>query len=140
MIKICNQHLEGRIDMENIKNKIEMVVGTDNTAEKMGSGELPVFATPAMISLIEETCWKSVKGMFEDGTGSVGTRLEISHLSPTPVGMKVWCESELIEKEDRKLKFQVKVYDEKGLIGEGIHERFLIKNDKFMEKAEAKLK
>lgn len=126
--------------MINIKNKIEMVVGTDNTAEKMGSGELPVFATPAMVGLIEETCWRSVKNMFGEGFSSVGTRLEISHLSPTPVGMKVWCESELLEEGDRKLKFEVKVYDETGLIGEGIHERFVIENEKFMDKVNAKLK
>lgn len=125
-------------EMANIKNRIEMVVDTDNTAEKMGSGELPVLATPAMVALIEETCWKSVAGSFGDGYGTVGTRLEISHLAPTPVGMKVWCESELIEKDGRKLKFAVKVYDETGLVGEGVHERFAVDNAKFMAKAQAK--
>ncbi len=127
-----------RDNMINIKNKIEMIVGTDNTAEKMGSGELPVLATPAMVALIEETCWKSAKNIFGEGYSTVGTKLEISHLSPTPVGMKIWCESELLEEGDRHLTFRVKVYDEKGLIGEGIHERFVVENDKFMEKANAK--
>ena len=124
--------------MVGVKNRVEMSVSTDNTAEKMGSGELQVFATPAMIALIEETCWKSVKGMFGEEYGTVGTRLDISHLAPTPVGMKVWWESELIEEEGRKLTFGVKVYDETGIVGEGTHQRFVVENEKFMKKADSK--
>ena len=136
--KRMNRSRKENGNMINIKNKIEMVVGTDNTAEKMGSGELPVLSTPAMVALIEETCWKSVKNLFGEGRSTVGTKLEVSHLSPTPVGMKIWCESELLDEGDRQLQFRVKVYDETGLIGEGIHERFVVENDKFMKKAEAK--
>ena len=124
--------------MVGVKNRVEMSVSAENTAEKVGSGELPVFATPAMIALIEETCWTSVKDMLGEGRGTVGTRLEVSHLAPTPVGMKVWCESELIEEEGRKLTFAVKVYDEAGLVGEGTHQRFVVENEKFMQKADAK--
>ncbi len=133
------QGIREEMEMTEIRNKIERVVDTDITAEKMGSGELTVFATPAMVALIEETCWRSVAQKFGAEMSTVGTRLEISHLAPTPVGMKVWCESELIEEDGRKLKFAVKVYDEAGLVGEGVHERFVVDREKFMSKAQAKL-
>lgn len=132
------QGIREEMEMTEIRNKIERVVDTDITAEKMGSGELTVFATPAMVALIEETCWRSVAQKFGAEMSTVGTRLEISHLAPTPVGMKVWCESELIEEDGRKLKFAVKVYDEAGLVGEGVHERFVVDREKFMAKAQAK--
>lgn len=124
--------------MTGIKNRLELLVDQDHTAKKLGSGELEVFATPAMIALIEETCWKSVADEVGEGNGTVGIKLDISHLAATPVGMKVWCESELVSEEGRKLTFSVKVYDEAGLIGEGTHERFIVNNDKFMTKAESK--
>ena len=133
------QGIREEMEMTEIRNKIERVVDTDITAEKMGSGELTVFATPAMVALIEETCWRSVAQKFGAEMSTVGTRLEISHLAPTPVGMKVWCESELIEEDGRKLKFAVKIYDEAGLVGEGVHERFVVDREKFMSKAQAKL-
>ena len=121
-----------------IKNKMEIVVTEDRTAKAMGSGELPVFATPAMIALVEETCWKSVADELESGQGTVGTMLDVRHVSATPVGMKVWCESELVGVDGRKLTFSVKVFDEAGLVGEGTHERFIIDNKRFLEKAAAK--
>lgn len=124
--------------MTGIKNRLELLVDQDHTAKKLGSGELEVFATPAMIALIEETCWKSVADEVGEGNGTVGIKLDVSHLAATPVGMKVWCESELVSEEGRKLTFSVKVYDEAGLIGEGTHERFIVNNDKFMKKAESK--
>jgi predicted thioesterase len=124
--------------MTGIKNRLELLVDQDHTAKKLGSGELEVFATPAMIALIEETCWKSVADEVGEGNGTVGIKLDVSHLAATPVGMKVWCESELVSEEGRNLTFSVKVYDEAGLIGEGTHERFIVNNDKFMTKAEGK--
>ena len=123
-----------------IRNRIEMTVDESHTALAMGSGELPVFATPAMIALIEETCWRSVAESLDEGSGTVGTRLDISHVSATPAGMKVWCESELVQREGRRLEFNVEVYDEAGLVGKGTHERFIIDNARFMEKAGKKLK
>lgn len=126
--------------MDDIRNRIEITVDESRTAETMGSGELPVFATPAMIALIEETCWRSVADTLEDGCGTVGTRLDISHVSATPAGIKVWCESELVQRDGRRLQFNVEVFDESGLIGKGTHERFIVDNEKFMEKASGKLK
>lgn len=121
-----------------IKGEDYVLVEQENTAAAMGSGLLPVFATPAMIALMEKTASESVQKYLDEGCGSVGTNLEIKHISATPIGVKVRCESELIEVDKRKLVFSVKAFDNKGLIGEGIHERFIIKNESFLKKAEEK--
>ena len=105
----------------------------------MGSGALRVFATPAMIALIEKTAWESVQGELEEGSGTVGTALNVKHVAASPVGMKITCKTELVKVDGRALTFAVKAYDEAGLIGEGEHERFIVYNDKFQAKADAKL-
>ena len=121
-----------------IKGNREIIVTEEVTARTMGSGQLEVFATPAMIALAEETAWRSVAGELEDGQGTVGTRLEIDHLSATPLGMKVFCETELTAIDRRKLTFRVQIRDEAGLIGRGIHERFIVENEKFLARAQSK--
>ena len=122
-----------------IKGRKELVVTKENTAKSMGSGTLDVFATPAMIALMENTAYESVAAKLEEGSGTVGTALNVKHVAATPVGMKVTCETELIKVDGRALTFSVKAYDETGLIGEGEHERFIIYNEKFQAKADAKL-
>ena len=122
-----------------IKGYQEFIVESKDTAKVHKSGTLNVLATPALIALIEETAWKSVAEHLEEGMGTVGTRLDVQHLAPTPVGMKVWCETILKEVEGRKLVFEAEVFDEKGKIGAGIHERFVIGEEKFQQKADAKL-
>ncbi len=121
-----------------IKGKETTIVDDSNTAKTMGSGSLDVFATPAMTALMEKTAWKSVAEELEEGCGTVGIRLDITHDAPTPLGMKVTCESVLTGIEGRKLTFKVEVWDERGKIGSGIHERFIIDNKKFQEKANQK--
>lgn len=121
-----------------IKNVVEVKVNDKNTAAAVGSGTLAVFATPAMIALIEETAWRSVAPYLEDGQCTVGTKLDISHVSPTPVGMAVKCETELIGVDGRCLKFKTEVSDETGIIGAGIHERFIVNSTKFQAKANSK--
>lgn len=121
-----------------IKGRQEVIVTKGNTAAALGSGLLDVFATPAMIALMECTAWKSVADQLGEDEGTVGTHLDVAHLSATPLGMKVYCESELVQVDGRKLVFKVAAYDEAGLIGEGTHERFIVKNEKFQAKAEAK--
>ena len=104
----------------------------------MGSGTLDVFATPAMIALMEQTAWQSVTPYLEEGQGTVGIRLEISHDAPTPLGMEVSCESELVEIDGRRLVFEVVAKDALGtIIGKGRHERFIIDEEKFQKKADA---
>ena len=121
-----------------IKGTKTVTVNEANTAKTMGSGTLDVFATPALIALMEETCWRSVADRLEDGCGTVGTLLEIRHTAPTPIGMDVTCESELVEVDGRRLVFTVQAHDAKGLVGEGRHKRFVIQNEKFQAKANAK--
>ena len=121
-----------------IKGKNETTVTESLTAKAIGSGALDVYATPAMIALVEETAWKSVQDELEPGQGTVGTKLEVEHIAATPVGMKVWCETELVDIDRRKLTFKVEVYDEVGKIGTGTHERFIVDNEKFQSKADSK--
>ena len=120
------------------KGTKSVTVTSRNTAKAMGSGTLDVFATPALIALMEETCWTSVAGQLEPGSGTVGTLLEIKHTAPPPGGMEVTCESTLIEADGRRLVFTVTARDAKGVVGEGRHERFVIQNEKFQAKADAK--
>jgi len=116
-----------------------ITVTEEQTAKHLGSGELAVFGTPFMIALMENTAYKSVQPHLEEGQGTVGTLLNVKHVAATPVGMDVRCETRLIEIDRKRLVFEVKAYDACGLIGEGLHERFIISDQKFMEKTNAKL-
>ncbi|MDO4719216.1 MAG: thioesterase family protein [Peptostreptococcaceae bacterium] len=121
-----------------IRGRQEERVEEKNSAFAMGSGQLYVFATPAMVALMEKTAWMSVAEYLDEGYGTVGVSLDIRHLAATPLGMNVYCETELIQIEGRKLTFSVKAFDETGIIGEGNHERFIVENGKFQQKADAK--
>lgn len=122
-----------------IKGFGELTVNESNTAEALGSGSLAVFATPSMIALMEKTARLSVDPFLEEGQSTVGTLVNVKHLSATPVGMKITCSTELVDIDRRRLVFHVECSDEKGIIGEGEHERFIIDAEKFMSKASAKL-
>ena len=106
------------------------VVTPENTAAAVGSGALPVFATPYMIALMENAACNAIADGLEEGQSSVGTKLDVSHDAATPVGMHVTAKAELV--------FRVTAEDDAGPIGQGTHERFLIMADKFLAKAEAK--
>lgn len=121
-----------------IRGCAEVIVSERNTAASMGSGNIDVFATPYMIALMEEASQRSVAPFLEDGQSTVGTKLSVSHDAATPVGMKVWAESLLTQIDGRRLVFEVSAFDECGPIGQGIHERFIIKTQRFLEKVEAK--
>lgn len=114
------------------------IVNDKNTAEVYGSGDLPVYATPAMIGLMEYTASHSVAPHLPSEQTTVGTVVNVKHLAATPLGMKITCESELIEIDRRRLVFNVKAFDECGIIGEGTHERFIIDREKFMAKTNSK--
>lgn len=120
------------------KGHIEQMVSDELCADRIGSGLVKVFATPMMIALMEQTCNESVVPMLEEGQGTVGTHIDVSHCAATPVGMRVWCDSELVEVDRRRLVFKVAAYDERGLIGEGRHERFVIDTKKFQDKVNGK--
>ncbi|MDE6281505.1 MAG: thioesterase family protein [Oscillospiraceae bacterium] len=122
-----------------MKGRAETEVTPDNTAQAAGSGLVPVFATPWMIALMENAAVQAVQGALASDEGTVGTRLDVTHDAATPIGMKVWAEAEVTAVEGRKLTFAVCAYDEAGKIGGGTHERFIIKTDKFLARAQAKL-
>ena len=121
------------------KFKVEIKVNENDTAKSHGSGTLLVLATPRMVALMEEASYKCIEGSLEEGQSSVGTDLQIKHLSATPVGLNVYAESEIIEINGRRVVFSVKAYDEKGIIGEGVHERFIVYSEKFVNKTYSKL-
>jgi predicted thioesterase len=113
-------------------------VTSANTAATMKSGTLQVYATPSMVALMEQAAYTSVQKELEEGQGTVGTRMEVSHISATPLNMEVTAKSRLVEIDRRKLVFEVEAYDERGKIGEGVHERFIIDNESFQTKANNK--
>ena len=122
-----------------LKGRAESLVTEENTALTAGSGTLPVFATPFMCALMEKAAWTSIAPCLEEGESTVGTKLDITHDSATPLGMKVWAESEVTEVDGKRIVLKVAAYDEKGLIGQGIHERFIITDQRFLAKAARKL-
>ena len=126
-----------------IKGSASVAVTAANTAAAMGSGELNVFATPALAALVEKACWQSVApeldpGKLFDRFYRADPKLELAHNAPTPVGMMVRCESELTAVDGRKLTFSAVMYDDAGEVGRATHERFIIQNEKFQKKADAK--
>ena len=122
-----------------LKGRAEAVVNDSNTAQAACSGALPVFGTPFMCALMEEAAWKSIAPHLEPGQSTVGTKLEISHDSATPVGMKVWAESEVTQVDGKRLILKVAAFDERGPIGQGTHERFIVTDERFLSKTAKKL-
>ena len=121
-----------------IKGHAEDVVTEHNTAQAACSGALCVFGTPFMTALMEKAAWTSIAPYLAAGESTVGTKLNVSHVSATPVGMKVWAESEVTLVDGKRIELRVAAYDEKGLIGEGTHERFIVTDERFLAKAAKK--
>ena len=123
-----------------VRGAQQETVTETNIASALGSGGLAVYATPCMITLMEYTAMESVRPYLPQGSSTVGTRLDIKHLAATPIGMTVRCETELIEVDRRRLVFLCRAFDEAGLIGEGTQERFIVDDEKFMEKVSQKIR
>ena len=121
-----------------IKGYQEEIVTPELLACHIGSGTVRVFATPLMITLMERTCRLSVQPYLDEGFETVGTHVNVSHVSATPEGMKVWCDSELVEIDGRRLVFKIVARDGRGIIGEGIHERFVVNVARFQAKTDSK--
>ena len=110
-----------------------IIVDNSHTAESLGSGLLPVFSTPAMIALMENTAMKIIE--LPEGSSSVGTSISVKHLKASPIGEKITCNATLSLNEGRRYEFQLEVFDSKGdLVGSGNHERFIVNIEKFMSK------
>lgn len=114
--------------------ELEKIVENKDSAKSYGSGLVDVFATPAMIAFMEQTCLQLAQKGIAKEEGTVGTLVNVTHTKATPIGMKVWCQAKLVEIEKRRLVFEVIARDEEGEIGRGMHERFIINTEKFMAK------
>ncbi len=108
------------------------------TAQRMGSGSLVVYATPAMIALMEQTAVAAIDPLLPEGQASVGVELAVKHLAATPVGHRVRARAEVIGVEGRRVSFRVQAWDDKELIGEGTHTRVVIDVARFMGRVDAK--
>ena len=122
-----------------VRGRADDIVNETNTAAAAGSGGLTVFGTPFMVALMEKAAWSSIAPHLPEGDSTVGTKLDISHISATPMGMKVWAESEITLVDGKRIELKVAAYDEKGLIGEGTHERFIVTDERFLAKTARKL-
>lgn len=120
------------------KNRIEKIVLDSETALAFGSGSIEVFSTPNMVGLMEKTALILVESLMPKEYSTVGTSLDVKHIAATPVGMKVYSEAELVEVDRKRLVFKIQAWDEKEKIGEGMHERFIVKSVDFMNKALSK--
>ena len=108
-----------------------MTVTEKELAVNVGSGDVAVYATPMMLALMEGTAAQLLAEFLEEGETSVGTMISSSHLAATPAGMEVTATATITAAEGRKVSFAVEASDEKGLIGEGVHERFVVFKEKF---------
>lgn len=115
-----------------------VTVTESNIAKTMKSGSLEVFATPAMCALMEEAAQAAVQSELNDGEGTVGISLSISHDAPSPIGATITATATVTAVEGRKISFVIEASDGIGIIGKGIHERFIINNEKFMTKVGAR--
>ena len=121
-----------------LENSASLKVDEKHTALSVGSGTLPVFATPSMIALMEKAASECVAPYLEENEATVGTLVNVTHISATPMRMTVTVAAKLVEIDGKRLVFDVTAVDEVGVIGKGKHERFIIKEDKFMKKTIAK--
>ena len=117
----------------------ELVVGEQHTAPRVGSGRIRVLATPVMINLIEAAALAAVEQSLPEEHQSLGTRLNVSHVAATPVGMRVRATAEVVRVEGRTIHFRVRAEDERELIGEGIHARVVVNVERFDERVRKKV-
>ena len=122
-----------------IKGQAEALVEQEDTAKIVGSGDLLVYATPCRVALMEGAAYQSVAPFLAEGESTVGTRMDVKHLSATPVGMEVRAESVVTAVDGRKITFEIHAFDEAGEIGSAVHERVVIRAERFLEKTYDKL-
>ena len=122
------------------KKSIARIVAEKDTALAVGSGSLKVLATPVMLALIEQAAAELVEENLPAELTSVGISINVKHVAPTPVGMTIRAEAEVVEIDGRKIIFEVAAYDDGGEIGTGRHERFIVEREKFQSKADRKIK
>ena len=122
-----------------MKGEVSTLVEREDTAKEVGSGSLLVYATPCMVALMEGAACEAIAEALPEEKTSVGIKLNISHLSATPVGLEVRAEAEVTAVEGSIITFNVTAYDEAGKIGEGTHKRAIISTQRFLDKTYSKL-
>ncbi len=127
------------IELEATKT-VNAAVDETNTAKTVKSGELEVFATPSMIALIEQAASELLSAYLDENQTSVGTKIDVSHLAASTVGSKISASAKITEVDGRKVCFEVEAFDNAGIIGKGTHERFIVLKDRFLQKAQDRLK
>ncbi|MCS7178358.1 MAG: thioesterase family protein [Anaerolineae bacterium] len=118
--------------------EVERVITEEWTALRMGSGTVPVLATPALVAVMEAAAVRALEGRLPAGQTSVGVRMDVRHLAATPVGMRVHARATLVAAEGRRLTFQIEAWDEKEKVGEATHERVVVDVERFMERVRSK--
>lgn len=121
-----------------LSGQSEAVVQLSDTAVRWGSGSVPVFSTPALVGLMESAAVQALNGHLAPGQTTVGARIDVRHLAPTPVGMRVQARAELVGIQGRRLTFRIVAWDEVEQIGEAVHERFVVDDERFVARAQAK--
>jgi len=121
-----------------LKGSTELVVAAEHTAPHVGSGRVPVLATPVVINMLEAAALAAVEHLLPAGYQSLGTELNVRHFAATPVGMRVWAEAEVVAVEGRTLRFRVSARDEREPISEGAHERVIVNVARFDRRMEEK--
>ncbi|HXN15052.1 MAG TPA: thioesterase family protein [Usitatibacter sp.] len=125
---------------QGLSGHAELVVGEQHTAPRIGSGRIRVLATPVMINLIEAAALAAVEQSLPEDHQSLGTRLDVSHIAATPVGMRVRATAEVVKVHGRTIHFRVRAEDERELIGEGTHERVVVNLERFDRRVQEKMR
>jgi fluoroacetyl-CoA thioesterase len=121
-----------------LRGRAEAQVTPDRTADALGSGDLQVFGTPALVALMEQAAVSALAGHLGSAETTVGTAIEVAHLAATPVGLRVRAEAELTEIDGRKLTFLIQAYDPREKIGQARHHRIIVLRDRFLSKTQEK--
>ena len=119
--------------------QVETIAEKEDTAQLVGSGDLLVYATPCMVALMEGAACEAIAAVLKETETTVGTALNIEHISATPVGLEVRAEAEVTAVEGKVITFDVKAFDEAGEIGHGTHKRVIVNPQKFLDRAYNKL-
>lgn len=122
-----------------MKGEVSTLVEREDTAKEVGSGDLLVYATPCMVALMEGAACEAIAEALTDFQTTVGTALNIEHISATPVGLDVRAFAEVTEVDGKVITFDIKAFDESGEIGHGTHKRVIVNSQKFLERAYSKL-
>lgn len=138
---MSNESLSWKASLQpGLSAEVDVRVGDLDTAVRRGSGSVPVYATPALVALMEIAAVRALEGHMPAGYTSVGTHIDLRHLAATPVGMRVCARAELTAVEGRKLQFHIQAWDEVEQVGEASHTRFLVNEDAFLTRANDKRK